>query len=481
MGELSKADCVPGFSIITSSALYGRMALGRCLSAEFGFLGCTNDVLFLADRWCSGRRSCQFFIPNKDLDQANGRCSPDLRAYMQMSYYCVPVIHAGGHHCKQGEQVTLTQPEGYLSYQVTEETGCGSGGSPWRIEASAGQTINITLIDFFALERGTMMSSERSTHTYIHIIESDLGINKTVCGTTERTRLVHSSTSNVVEIHVLQNTDPDIQDATYRYMIYYTFTGCADIEPPEGAWYRRDGYKAVIGCHGSDVSWEIICSGYTWQGEIGNCSGIGNCNTATSEWMGEFKVAIASAVTCLTLVLVTVGVSILVCYLKRRRRQLPQMPHPYQEGLTRCGYATNPHYQPVTFDYIPDTASNASGGERTKCAPPTGMSAAMAKSFMPIWRTPLPRNPNRTRENSHVTTTREAPTNQNGARWKRGGGGDECACAKSANHHHATEQSDNRRNERSQKASMICSDVKYLTDDNLRQSRHKNYCSLTKV
>ena len=90
MGELSKADCVPGFSIITSSALYGRMALGRCLSAEFGFLGCTNDVLFLADRWCSGRRSCQFFIPNKDLDQANGRCSPDLRAYMQMSYYCVP-------------------------------------------------------------------------------------------------------------------------------------------------------------------------------------------------------------------------------------------------------------------------------------------------------------------------------------------------------------------------------------------------------
>ena len=118
--------------------------------------------------------------------------------------------------------MTLTQPEGYLSYQVTEETGCGSGGSPWRIEASAGQTINITLIDFFALERGTMMSSERSTHTYIHIIESDLGINKTVCGTTERTRLVHSSTSNVVEIHVLQNTIPDIQDATYRYMIYYT-------------------------------------------------------------------------------------------------------------------------------------------------------------------------------------------------------------------------------------------------------------------
>ena len=59
------------------------------MSAEFGFVGCTNDVLFLADRWCSGRQNCEFFIPNKDLDRANGKCSPDLRAYMQMSYYCV--------------------------------------------------------------------------------------------------------------------------------------------------------------------------------------------------------------------------------------------------------------------------------------------------------------------------------------------------------------------------------------------------------
>lgn len=117
----------------------------------------------------------------------------------------------------------MTQPEGYLSNQVTEETGCGSSSAPWRIEASAGQTINVTLIDFSALERSTVTSSERCVHAYVHIIEGDLGINKTVCGTAERTRLVHTSTSNVVEIQVLLN-DPD---TTHRYMIYYTckYTG----------------------------------------------------------------------------------------------------------------------------------------------------------------------------------------------------------------------------------------------------------------
>ena len=70
-----------------SKALYGRMALGRCVVADLGYIGCSSDVLDLADRYCSGRRTCELTMPNQQMTQRQP-CLPELKAYMQASYYC---------------------------------------------------------------------------------------------------------------------------------------------------------------------------------------------------------------------------------------------------------------------------------------------------------------------------------------------------------------------------------------------------------
>jgi len=46
-----------GDVILMTSALYGRMRIGRCIRGTFN-IGCSNDVTALFDDRCSGRTSC---------------------------------------------------------------------------------------------------------------------------------------------------------------------------------------------------------------------------------------------------------------------------------------------------------------------------------------------------------------------------------------------------------------------------------------
>ena len=100
---------------------------------------------------------------------------------------------------------------------MTAETGCGSPKAPWLIEAQSGQTIDLWLIDFGALDR-----EEQSLYTSCHqlygfIIERDLGVNLTMCGGTERKKQLYKSKTNKVEVHVLSQ-----QKDTSRYFVQYT-------------------------------------------------------------------------------------------------------------------------------------------------------------------------------------------------------------------------------------------------------------------
>ena len=56
---------------------------------------------------------------------------------------------------------------------------------------------------------------------------------------------------------------------------FYTVVGCTDVSRPESMWYKREGNEAVIGCENNDQEWRLICTGNTWQGEVGNCSKTG--------------------------------------------------------------------------------------------------------------------------------------------------------------------------------------------------------------
>ncbi len=69
-------------------ARYGRMRTGRCISEEYGHIGCFADVTNYMDSTCSGRHKCDVTI-RKLMDIAQP-CPADLTSYLEASYDCVP-------------------------------------------------------------------------------------------------------------------------------------------------------------------------------------------------------------------------------------------------------------------------------------------------------------------------------------------------------------------------------------------------------
>jgi len=70
------------------TARYGRMRLGRCIQYDLGFIGCSADVLGLADSVCSGRRRCEISLPNEAFDRVKP-CLSELKSYLTASYRCL--------------------------------------------------------------------------------------------------------------------------------------------------------------------------------------------------------------------------------------------------------------------------------------------------------------------------------------------------------------------------------------------------------
>ena len=84
-----------------SSATYGRMRIGRCITAEEvaaqrslaggddpRILGCSADVLPFLDKICSGKSVCEVRV--FDIANDNARpCLHGLFAYLEASYSCI--------------------------------------------------------------------------------------------------------------------------------------------------------------------------------------------------------------------------------------------------------------------------------------------------------------------------------------------------------------------------------------------------------
>ena len=88
---------------------------------------------------------------------------------------------------------------------------CGSKSHPWRLEAAAGQRINISLLDFTAAM--SMSAAERprdrdrvTCRQYGYVLEKWNKRNVSVCGEELRQSHVYISHSNNVQI--VQNTPP---------------------------------------------------------------------------------------------------------------------------------------------------------------------------------------------------------------------------------------------------------------------------------
>ena len=88
-GEAFYASCPSGTTVLVTSALYGRMQLGRCVRRDYGYVGCQNDVTEIVNGRCSGQQSCEIDIPDGELEP-NNPCPEDLRKYLAVSYTCEP-------------------------------------------------------------------------------------------------------------------------------------------------------------------------------------------------------------------------------------------------------------------------------------------------------------------------------------------------------------------------------------------------------
>lgn len=255
--------CPDSSVILMESALYGRMKVGACVKENYGHLGCTNDVLHLADRWCSGRQSCQITVPNQALNSANRECARELALYMEVEYNCVPVQTPDRDICTSVSNVNIHGTEGYLSSEVTSETGCGSLRSPWIVSVSPGQIIDFWLLDFASLDGSLGVSCQQSLG---YISESNLGTNMTICRNQERKKQLYTSKTNNVQVQIAAGRESS------RFLIQFIIRGCPDLSPPVHAWYKREDNEAVIGCKFNDRIWRLYCNGNTWDGVVGNCS-----------------------------------------------------------------------------------------------------------------------------------------------------------------------------------------------------------------
>ena len=71
-------------------ALYGRMRISRCVTTDYGHVGCKKDVLVETDKRCSGKHSCQVRIPDAQFDVlALGLCPVEFKTYFEAEFSCI--------------------------------------------------------------------------------------------------------------------------------------------------------------------------------------------------------------------------------------------------------------------------------------------------------------------------------------------------------------------------------------------------------
>ena len=87
--EEFEAKCGADEIVVMETARYGRMRVGRCVTQNYGNIGCAVDVLSFADSRCSGRRHCTIELPDDDLYEMHA-CPKDVTSHLEAAYACMP-------------------------------------------------------------------------------------------------------------------------------------------------------------------------------------------------------------------------------------------------------------------------------------------------------------------------------------------------------------------------------------------------------
>lgn len=74
--------------IIIRRALYGRLAAGRCITAEYAHaMGCYADVTAHLQDVCAGRGQCSLLVAT--VDAIAQPCGKDFKSYLDVTHQCV--------------------------------------------------------------------------------------------------------------------------------------------------------------------------------------------------------------------------------------------------------------------------------------------------------------------------------------------------------------------------------------------------------
>ena len=88
-GEYFEASCNVNEVIVVTSAVFGRMEIGRCVPEDLGFLGCQNDAVDTMDEVCSGQRSCRTQVITQEFrKEVQGACRNGLSGYAKITHRC---------------------------------------------------------------------------------------------------------------------------------------------------------------------------------------------------------------------------------------------------------------------------------------------------------------------------------------------------------------------------------------------------------
>jgi len=87
MEEFNASCRQPDEVVVIDRARYGRMSISRCVTGNYGHLGCYVDVRRLLHAKCSGRRRCRVRVPDDDLFSTRP-CPSDFTSYLEATYRC---------------------------------------------------------------------------------------------------------------------------------------------------------------------------------------------------------------------------------------------------------------------------------------------------------------------------------------------------------------------------------------------------------
>ena len=86
--EYLRVKCHRDEVVVVEHARYGRMSISRCVKQDFGFVGCSVNVLPVLDTHCSGRRACSVRVLDDNFDNVKP-CHDDLKSYLEVTYRCI--------------------------------------------------------------------------------------------------------------------------------------------------------------------------------------------------------------------------------------------------------------------------------------------------------------------------------------------------------------------------------------------------------